>query len=73
MIYAKTSLSLIKYWYLAYYRSFGPKYILSMSGWFSIKFNNASVFPDPESPIIDILYEWSGIYGQFYCAQFNFH
>ena len=36
-----------------------------MSGWFSIKFNNAFVFPDPEPPIINILYGWSGIYGQF--------
>ena len=30
-----------------------------------IKFNNAFVFPDPEPLIICILYEWSGIYGQF--------
>ena len=36
-----------------------------MSGWFSTKFNNVFVFPDPEPPIIDILYGWSGIYGQF--------
>ena len=36
-----------------------------MSGWFSIKFNNAFIFPDPEPPIINILYGWSGIYGQF--------
>ena len=41
------------------------KYILLMSGWFSIKFNNTYVFPDPEPPIINILYGWSGIYGQF--------
>ena len=34
-----------------------------MSGWFSIKFNNK--FFDPEPPIINILYELSGIYGQF--------
>ena len=27
-----------------------------MSGWFSIKFNSAFVFPDPEPPIISILY-----------------
>ena len=33
-----------------------------MSGWFSIKFSNTFVFPDPEPPIIDILY---GVYGQF--------
>ena len=36
-----------------------------MSGWFSIKFNNTFVFPDPEPPIINILYGWSRIYGQF--------
>ena len=36
-----------------------------MSGWFSIKFNNAFVFPDPQPPIINILYGWSGIYSQF--------
>ena len=36
-----------------------------MSGWLSIKFNNAFVFPDPEPPIINILYGWSGIYDQF--------
>ena len=35
-----------------------------MSGWFSIKFNNTFVFPDPEPPIINILYGLSGIYGQ---------
>ena len=36
-----------------------------MPGWFSIKFNNTIVFPGPEPPIINILYRWSGIYGQF--------
>ena len=56
---------LIKYWYFASYGSLAYKYILSMSGWFSIKFNNKFVFPDPEPPIINILYGWSGIYGQF--------
>ena len=35
--------------------------ILSMSGWFSIKFNNTFVFLDPEPPIISTLYGWSGI------------
>ena len=56
---------LVKYWYFASYGSFAYKYILSMSGWFSIKFNNKFVFPDPEPPIINILYGWPGIYGQF--------
>ena len=36
-----------------------------MSAWFSIKFNNKFVFPDPEPPAINILYGWSGTYGQF--------
>ena len=36
-----------------------------MSGSISIKFNNKFVFPDPEPPIINILYGWSEIYGQF--------
>ena len=36
-----------------------------MSGWFSIEFNNTFVFPDPESPIINILYGLSGVCGQF--------
>ena len=59
------SLLLIKYSYLLSYGSFAYKYSLSMSGWFSIKFNNTFVFPVPEPPIINILYGWSGIYGQF--------
>ena len=56
---------LIKYWYFALYGSLAYKYILSMPGWFSIKFKNTVVFPDPEPPVITILYGWSGIYGQF--------
>ena len=32
--------------------------------WLFIKFNNVFVFPDPEPPIINILYGWSGIYDQ---------
>ena len=36
-----------------------------MSGCFSNKFNNTGVFSDPELPIINIMYGWSGIYGQF--------
>ena len=50
------SLLLIKNWYLASYGSLAYKYILSISGWLFIKFNNAFVFPDPEPPIINILY-----------------
>ena len=56
---------LIKHWYLAWYGSFAYKYILSMSGWLFIKFDNAFVFPDLEPPIISILYGSSGIYGHF--------
>ena len=47
---------LIKYCYFASYGSLAYKYILSMSGWVSIKFNNTFVFPDLEPPITDILY-----------------
>ena len=41
------------------------KHILSKSGWLFIKFSNAFVFPDPEPPINNIQYVWSGIYGHF--------
>ena len=65
------SLLLIKNWYLASYGSLAYKYILSISGYFFNKFNNAFVFLDPETPIIDILYERSGIYGHFkLCSVF---
>ena len=57
------SILLIKYCYFASYGSFAYKYILSMSCWFSIKFNNAFIFPYPEPPIINILYGLSGKYG----------
>ena len=30
-----------------------------------IKFDNEFVFPDPEPSIINMLYEWSRIYGHF--------
>ena len=59
------SLLLIKYWFFHKYGSFGYKYILSMSGCFSFKFNNKFVVPDPEPPIANILCGWSGTYGQF--------
>ena len=41
-----------------------------MCGWFSIKFNNKFVFPDPEPPIINIPYGLSGKYGQFLLCLF---
>ena len=55
----------IKNWYLASYGSLAYKYILSISGLLFNKFTNAFVFLDPESPIISVLYRWSGIYGHF--------
>ena len=55
----------IKNWYLASYGSLAWKYTLSISDVFFIKFNNAFVSPDPEPPIINILYGSSGIYGHF--------
>ena len=60
-----SSLLLIKYWYFDSYEPFTYRYILSMSGWLFIKFNNLFVFKDPEPPIINNLYGWSGKYGQF--------
>ena len=47
------------------YGSFAYKNILSISIRLFIKFNNAFVFPDPEPPIINILYGWSEIYGHY--------
>ena len=41
-----------------------------MSDWSSVKFSNAFVFPDPEPPIINTLYGWSGIYGQLGLCSF---
>ena len=67
------SLLFIKNWYLSSYGSFAYKYILSMSGWLFIKFNNVFVFPDPESPIINIMYELSGIYDQLGLWLIYFH
>ena len=49
------SLLLIKYWYFDSYGSLAYKYILSMSGWFSIKFDKPFIFPNPEPPV-SILY-----------------
>ena len=49
MIMPTLSLLLIKCWYFHSYRSFEHKYILPMSGWFSIKFNNWIQFAFPDS------------------------
>ena len=48
-------------------------YILLISDWLFIRLNDAFVFSDPEPPIINILYGWSGIYGHFkLCCVFFF-
>ena len=62
------SLLLIKNWYFSWYGSFAYTYTLPISSWL---FNNAFVFPDPEAPIINILYGWSKIYDHFeLCSVF---
>ena len=66
------SLLLIKNRYFSSYGSLAYKYILSISGCWFIRLNNEFVFPDPEPPIINILYRWSGIYGQFGLCSFMF-
>ena len=67
------SLLLIKYWCFVSYGSLAYKYILSMSSWFSIKFNNTFLFPDPKPPIINIPYGDLEYMANFYYAQFYFH
>ena len=59
------SLLSIKIWYLASYGPLAYKYILSISGYLFNEFNNSFVFPDPEPPIISILFGLSEIYGHF--------
>ena len=54
------------------YRSLVYKKFLPRSGWQFIRLNNKFVFTDPESPIINILYGWSGIRGQFGVYYFMF-
>ena len=41
------------------------KLILLINGGWLIKLSHAFVFPDPESPIINVLCGRSGIWGQF--------
>ena len=62
----------INNWYIASCASLVSKYILSISGWWLIALSNGFVFPDPESPIINILYGWSVICGQFGLCYFIF-
>ena len=38
---------------------------MSISGWRVISLNNKFVLPDPEPPIVDIMYAWSGSCGYF--------
>ena len=54
----KSALShlLIKNWCFASYGPLAHRYILSISGCWLIKSNNEFVFPDPEPPVINILY-----------------
>ena len=57
-------LLLISNWYCVSFGSFAYKMILSISvSWF-IRLSNAFVYPDPEHPIINVLYIWSGISDQ---------
>ena len=56
---------LIQNWYFASFISLTYKSILSISDCWFIKLNNEFVSPDPVPPIINILYGWSGISGQF--------
>ena len=43
-----------------------------MSGLLFIRLSNAFVSPEPEPPIINVRYEWSGIYGHFGLCSFMF-
>ena len=46
--------------------------ILSISGCWFVRENNEFVFPDPESPLINVLYGWSGICDQFELSPLKF-
>ena len=43
-----------------------------MSGSLLIRFNNGFVFPEPETPFINIRYGWSGVSGYFELWSFMF-
>ena len=58
------SLLSISNWYLLHMDHLNIKKI-SLPSWWLTRLNNEFVFPDPESPVINILYGWSGICGQF--------
>ena len=46
--------------------------MLSISGCLFFRLNNEFVFSDPEPPIVNILYGWSRIFGQFGLCSFMF-
>ena len=50
------------------YGSFAYIYILSISGWWLFGLSNAFVIPDPESPIINIIYGWLEYIAVFDCV-----
>ena len=58
-------LFLVKKLHFTPYGSLLHKTILSVSGSRFIRLCNIFVSPDPEPPIINILYKWSEISGQF--------
>ena len=45
---------------------------MSISECWFIRLNNEFVFTDPEPPIINIIYGWSGVGGQFVLCSFMF-
>ena len=53
--------------------SLAYNYILKISGWFSVKFNNTFVFTHPEQPIINIMHGLYEICGQFLLCLVFFH
>ena len=63
-------LLLIKNWYFASYGSLVYKYVLLISGCQLIRLKNEFVFPNPEPPVINILYGSSWIYDQFVLYAF---
>ena len=63
---------LIENWYFVSYRSLAYQSILSISSRCLIKLNKEFVSPDPEPPVINILYGWSEICSQFALCSFMF-
>ena len=63
----------MKNWYFASYGSLAYNWVLSISGCWFIRLNNEFVFPDQEPPVINVLNEWSGIFGQFGLCSLIFY